>query len=182
MVLCVWGGVLYITFTMALTFVLRRRERILSSTQAALGVFGTVFFSLNFLVLAVVAYRPDRPSETTQLLHDLGFTMTFSPVAPFTFQYVVIGLAILQDHSARPVFPRWVGYVNLWVAVLFIPACAIPFFKTGPLAWNGLLSFWVPVAVFIAWYVVMFWGVRAALAAEEQDSAASEPLADLRVG
>lgn len=166
MVLCVWGGALYVPFTIAVGLVLRRTEtgdRVLSTAQAALGTFGTVFFTLNFLILAVVAFRPDRPSELTQQLHDLGFIMTFSPVAPFTLQYVLIAAAILQDRSPEPLFARWVGYVNLWVGVLLIPACLIPFFKTGPLAWNGVLSFWIPVFVFSAWFLVMAWAMLRAL-------------------
>src|SRR5262245_3782764 len=76
LVLCVWGGALYVPFTVAIGIVLRRNEtgeRVLSTAQTALGTFGTVFFTLNFLILAVVAYRPERPSEVTQQLHDLGF-------------------------------------------------------------------------------------------------------------
>jgi hypothetical protein len=166
MVICVWGGVLYVPFTVAVGFMLRRGEsaaRILSTTQMALGTLGAVFFSLNFLVLATAAYRSELPGDATQTLTDLGFIMTFSPVAPFTFQYALIGLAILQDPGERPVFPRWVGYLNFWVALLLIPACAIPFFKTGIMAWNGILAFWIPVAVFVAWFFVMFWAMRRAL-------------------
>jgi len=166
MVICVWGGTLYVPFTVAVGVLLRRTEvgdRVLSTAQTALGTFGTVFFTLNFLILAVVAFRPARPSEVTQQLHDLGFIMTFSPVAPFTLQYVVIGVAILRDRSDSPVFPRWVAYANFWVGLLLVPACFIPFFKTGPMAWNGILSFWIPVAVFVAWFVVMFWTMRAAV-------------------
>ncbi|WP_099024550.1 hypothetical protein [Mycolicibacterium palauense] len=167
MVLCVWGGVLYVPFTVAVGILLRRSQSehgVLAATQTALGTFGTVFFSLNFLVLAAVAYRPDLPPEVLQPLHDLGFFMTFAPVAPFTLQYLAIGMAVLQDTSDRPLFPRWVGYANLWVAVLFIPACAIPFFKTGLMAWNGLLAFWIPVAVFVAWFFIMFTAMRKAVA------------------
>ncbi|MBI3217126.1 MAG: hypothetical protein HYZ38_25195 [Mycobacterium sp.] len=163
MVVCVWGGVLYVPFTVAVGFVLRRVETgtpILSTAQAALGTFGTVFFSLNFLVLAAAAFRPELPAATNQPLTDLGFIMTFSPVAPFTFQYALIGLAILQQSAVHPVFPRWVGYLNLWVAVAFVPATAIPFFSTGILAWNGLLGFWIPVGVFVIWFAVMFWAMR----------------------
>jgi hypothetical protein len=165
MVMCVWGGALYIPFTIAIALVMRRMEsdRVLATTQAALGTFGTVFFTLNFLILAVVAFRPDRPSELTQGLHDIGFIMTFSPVAPFTFQYIAIGLAILLDRSPTPTFPRWVAYANFWVGILLVPACLIPFFKTGPLAWNGVLSFWIPVAVFVAWFFIMFWALRRAI-------------------
>lgn len=165
MVMCVWGGTLYVPFTVAVGLVLRRTEagdRVLSTAQTALGTFGTVFFTLNFLILAVVAFRPARPSEITQQLHDLGFIMTFSPVAPFTLQYIAIGAAILLDRSATPVFRRWVAYANLWIGLLLVPACLIPFFKTGPLAWNGILSFWIPVAVFVAWFVVMFCAITAA--------------------
>jgi hypothetical protein len=32
---------------------------------------------------------------------------------------------------------------------------SIPFFKSGPLAWNGLLSWWIPVAVLALWFFVM---------------------------
>ena len=170
MVICVWGGTLYVPFTVVVGLLLRRTEvgdRVLSTTQTALGTFGTVFFTLNFLILAVVAFRPARPSEITQQLHDLGFIMTFSPVAPFTLQYIVIGVAILLD---RTVFPRWVAYANFWIGVLLVPACLIPFFKTGPLAWNGILSFWVPVAVFVAWFAVMFWVIRAAVLRTSQNA------------
>lgn len=162
LVLCVWGGCLYVPFTIAVFLALRgdQRGNPLNLAQAACGVFGTVFFSLNFLILAIVAFRPGRPSELTQMLHDVGFTMTFSPVAPFTFQYLLIGIAILQLPVATAVFPRWAAYANFWVGVLLIPACFIPFFKTGPMAWNGVLSFWIPVFVFCGWFVFMFAYVR----------------------
>lgn len=176
MILCVWGGCLYVPFTVAVGIVLRRSEsgdRILSTAQTALGTFGTVFFSLNFLMLAVVAYRPDQPTQVIQPLHDFGFIMTFAPVAPFTFQYIAIGVAILQDTNPVPVFPRWVAYTNFWVAILLVPATAIPFFKTGPMAWNGILAFWIPVAVFVGWFVVMFWAMRQAVMRRPEQTAAA---------
>jgi hypothetical protein len=166
MVLCLWGGCLYVPFTVAVGILLRRSEvgeGVLSTAQTALGTLGTVFFSLNFLILAVVAYRPDLPEQVIQPLHDLGFIMTFAPVAPFTFQYFAIGIAILQDRASQPVFPRWVAYINFWVAILLIPATAIPFFKNGPMAWNGILAFWIPVVVFVAWFAAMFWAMRDAV-------------------
>ena len=79
--------------------------------------------------------------------------MTFGP---FFVQLMSIGLAILLDKNSRPVFPRWVAYFNIWVAVLFIPGVLITFFKSGPFAWNGILAFWLPLVVFFAWYFVMF--------------------------
>ncbi|TDL11695.1 hypothetical protein EUA04_01455 [Mycolicibacterium obuense] len=170
MVLCIWGGCLYAPFTVAIAIMLRRGdpERLaLPLAQAALGIFGTVFFTLNFLVLSSVAFRPEQAPEDLQAMHDLGFIMTFSPVAPFTLQYVLIALFIVSDESPNPSFPRWVGYANLWVAVLFVPACAIPFFKTGVMAWNGLLAFWIPVGVFVIWFVIMAIMMRKRLADEE---------------
>ena len=75
----------------------------------------------------------------------------------------MIGVAILRDRSDSPVFPAVGGLCELWVGLLLVPACFILFFKTGPMAWNGILSFWIPVAVFVAWFVVMFWTMRAAV-------------------
>ena len=80
--------------------------------------------------------------------------MTVMPAAPFTFEFLFIGLAILQSKTETCAFPRWSGYFSIWTAVLFLPACAVPFFKDGLLAWNGLLGFWVPGIVFVVWLVV----------------------------
>jgi hypothetical protein len=28
------------------------------------------------------------------------------------------------------------------------------------MSWNGLLAFWIPVAVLVAWFFVMSWAIR----------------------
>jgi len=157
MVTCFIGGTLYATFSLAIGFLLRKctDDVIMPITQTALGVFGTVYFSFNFLILAVAGFRPGGPEETTQTLHDLGFIMTFSPAAPFFLQYFAIALIILQIPDVKPLVPRWVAYFNMWVAIGLIPPSFIPLFDSGPLAWNGLLGFYIPVAVFGAWFAVM---------------------------
>lgn len=157
MILCFMGGTLYATFTLAIGFLLRRctDDVIMPITQTVLGVFGTVYFSFNFLILAVAGFRPGGPEDPTQTLHDLGFIMTFSPAAPFFLQYFAIALAILQIPDLKPLIPRWVAYFNVWVAIGLIPPSFIPLFDSGPLAWDGLLGFYIPVVVFGAWFAVM---------------------------
>ena len=157
MITCFIGGTLYLTFTLAIGFLLRRctDDVIMPITQTALGVFGTVYFSFNFLILAVAGFRPDLSDQSTQTLHDLGFILTFSPAAPFFLQYFAIALAILQIPDLKPLIPRWVAYFNMWVAIGLIPPSFIPLFDSGPLAWDGLLGFYIPVVVFGAWFAVM---------------------------
>ncbi|BDB43986.1 hypothetical protein [Mycobacterium kiyosense] len=65
------------------------------------------------------------------------------------------GVAILIDRRPTPVFPRWLGYVNLWTAMIFCAGTFNVFFKRGPLAWNGLLAWWLPVVVFGVWLVLV---------------------------
>jgi hypothetical protein len=60
--MCVCGGTLYVPFSIAIMIAPRRGEpgmRILSTAQAALGRFCTVFFTLPFFILAMTPYRLD---------------------------------------------------------------------------------------------------------------------------
>jgi hypothetical protein len=41
------------------------------------------------------------------------------------------------------------------MAILALPGLPAVYFYTGPLAWNGLLSFHLPLLAFIAWIVLM---------------------------
>ena len=141
---------------------------ILSYSQLTTGVMGAMFFIIPAIIFSAAAYHPERAPELTTLLHELGWFFLVMPVAPAFLQNVAIGFAILSDKNPQPVFPRWLGFFNFWVALLFVAGGLITFFKTGPFAWNGLLAFYVAAVVFGAWFMVM---VRMLLKAIDQQAA-----------
>ena len=47
----------------------------------------------------------------------------------------------------------------------------IPFFKTGPLAWNGIFAWWVPLCVYFCWFVVMVVLLLRAISDDERTQA-----------
>ena len=144
----------------AVTYVLMRRIEgndfpVLSMTQALAGTYGIVTIIIPSMIWTTAAFRPERDIELIMLLNDLGWlnlTMIYSPAF---VQTIAIGLIILQDRRALPLFPRWLGYFNIWVAVLYLPAILISSFKSGPFAWNGILSFWIPAIAFLVWFIVL---------------------------
>ncbi len=143
---------------------------VLSYTQMICGAMGVFAFLMPVMIWTTLAFRPDRDPQLILLLNDLAWITLTVTIGPAIVQNVAIGIAILFDTGAKPVFPRWAGYMNLWVATSFMPALMIPFFKTGPFAWDGLLGFWVPLADFGVWIWAMFFLVRRAI--KEQAAAA----------
>jgi hypothetical protein len=113
-------------------------------------------------------FRADRPAESVQLLNDLAWLPFVGLTILTVLQAAVIGVAILGDASSAPVFPRWAGYVKLWCALLFVPGTFNVFFKSGPLAWNGLIAFYLPVLVFCIWFVVNTFLVLKAIGQQER--------------
>ena len=136
---------------------------VLTYTQLSAGTVGILFLILPALLWTVAAFRPERDPNLILLLNDMGWIFFLMPFGTFMIQNLAIGIAILA-HSGPQIFPRWAGYFNLWVAVLFVPGGLLTFFKTGPFAWDGLFVFWVPLVVFLLWYGVMFVLLRQAIA------------------
>ena len=124
-------------------------------TQLVGGATGAFIIYLPMLIWVVVSFRTDRDPDALLLMNDFGWLLFTTTLAPFLAQNIAIALAILSDKSAKPVFPRWVGFYNLAVTTLFLPAGLIIFFKAGPFAWDGMLSFWVPLTDFFIWMIVM---------------------------
>lgn len=116
---------------------------------------GLVAISLPVLIFGAAAFRPDRDPELLQLITDLGWVPFIMNGPPAIAQAVSFGVAILRDRRESPTFPRWLAYFNFWAAFCFLPAFLCVFFKTGPFAWNGLLSFWLAAALFGGWFLVM---------------------------
>jgi hypothetical protein len=68
-------------------------------------------------------------------------------------QNVAIGVAILNDK--RQTLPRWVAYVNFWVAFSFTPDVLAFFFHSGPFGWRGIFIFWLALTTYSVFLIVM---------------------------
>jgi hypothetical protein len=170
--------ILIFPFGAALTAQARRIEGaspVLAYTQIAALASGSLIFVLPWVCWMTAAFRPERAASDIQLLNDLGWLIfTFSFVA-FTAWNFAIGMAILSDTRKRPVFPRWLGYYNFFVGLAFMPDLLVPFFKTGPFDWRGVVPYWFPFAVYGVWILVMM--VMTVKAINEQAAEAAEPAA-----
>lgn len=118
--------------------------------------FGGAYLGIVFFSAA--AFR-ERSPEIVQMLNDLGWYWIVMPGSCAVMQCAFIGMAILSDKRPDPVFPRWVGYFNIWMGILQIPGVMMAMFQTGPFAWNGLFAFWVPLTVFSLWIYVNTWAM-----------------------
>ena len=127
------------------------------------------------ITMIVASYRPERNPEITQALNDLAwipFIMVFTTL--MAQMLVVAGAAFLD--RAEEVFPRWVGHVSAWCAVLLLPAVLLPFYKDGPFAWNGIFQFWLAAVLFFGWFAVMSVALFRAIRSEPAGPASLPPL------
>jgi hypothetical protein len=146
---------------------------LLAYTQFGAGTLGVLVFVYPVMLMQAAAFRPDRNPEVTQGLNDAAY-LPFLGIFSIAFvENLVIALAIFSDKRPEPVFPRWVGYFNIWVALGFVPAAFNPYFKVGPIAWDGVFTFWIPATVFFAWFIVMFVMLLRAIKNEELETAES---------
>jgi hypothetical protein len=129
--------------------------RVLAHLQAIAGAAVVVFASAGPMFMNIAAFRPGRAPEITQALNDIGWILFIAPITVFLLQQFPIAVAVLMDSAEQPVFPRWVGYLNIWVPLSFLPAFLVYFAKSGPVAWQGVLVFYLGLATFGAWVIGM---------------------------
>ena len=160
------GAAFMIPFLAVTAIQMRRIEgehSVLTVAQISGGSIGVVVFLIATVAWTTAAFRPDRPDELIQLMNDFGWIFLLMTFGTFVVQDFAVGFTILGDKSSEPAFPRWLGFFNLWVGVLFMPGGVLTFFKVGPFSWNGLFVWWIPFLAFFTWYIVMFVMLRSAI-------------------
>jgi len=100
---------------------------------AVMAIIMPVFF------FAAASYRPERDPQITQALNDLGWLPFVMNWPAATIQCLAIGFAIFG--AAHEIWPRWLGYFNVWCGFIFAAGGLVVLFKNGVFAWNGLLAF-----------------------------------------
>jgi len=153
------AGAFYAPFTAVIAAQMRRIEDgptpVLTYAQLAAGAASCLLFIIPALAWTDAAFRPDRPAEITQAFNDLAWIFVVMPFVLAEVQNICFGAVIISDRRQNPLFPRWLGFFNFWIALSFIPGGLTTFFKTGPFAYNGLLAFWVPAGTFGPWFIVI---------------------------
>jgi hypothetical protein len=101
----------------------------------------------------------------------MAWLVFIAPVGAFIVQTLCLALAVYLDARPEPIYPRWVAYFNLVTAAAMTPAVCAVIFKSGPLAWDGAISFWLRIGAFAVNIAVMFFVVRAAIARQAAEQA-----------
>jgi hypothetical protein len=159
-------GVMLIPFFMVIVVQMKRmatQSHVFAYCYLTAAVSGATIFALANIFYLVAAFRPDRNPELTMLLNDMAWITFIAPVGMIVGQNLLLGLAVYFDGGPNPVFPRWVAPFSIATAVAIAPAALAAVVKTGPLAWDGLVSFWLRNGAYATFLVVMFFVVRAAL-------------------
>ena len=150
------SGMFYAAYTAVISGQMARISgvhRTVILVQSISGAFACITFSLPGMLMEVAAFRPDRSPELTMLLNDLVWIILIMPWPPFMTQNFAFAFAIFSQDRRAALFPRWLGYLNVWAPIVFTPAVMLPFFKHGPFSWNGIFVLWIPATVFCIQFI-----------------------------
>lgn len=167
-----FGSCLFVAPCVAITTQMRRIEgprHTLASLQMLLAAVGVLAIQIPAALWLAISYRDGTPEAVVVTLNDVSWFFLLGAVGSAVMQNLSIGVCILGGDGA--VYPRWVGYANLWLVTGLMFGVFIPFFKDGPLAWNGVIGFWVVATAFFAWVFVMWLQTVKAIRAEAPEPA-----------
>jgi hypothetical protein len=177
MIIFNWFCVGLIPIVMLIAVQMRRmahRTPILQYCVISCSAAAPTLFLTASLFWTTAAFRPERAAEQTQLYNDLAW-ITFTCGVPFLIaQSIFLAIAIHFDDQPRPVFKPWVAIFNLIIAACFVPAAFAGVTLSGPVAWDGFLSFWVKNIAIAIWIVVMAAVLWNAMKDELETSPAAE--------
>lgn len=161
---------------------IEKRMPILAVMQFGGAVLLVVFFQLCGMLWIAATFRSELEPSTLRMLDDLSW-LTFVMVFPsYVLQLSCVALASFMDRSPRPMWPRWVGYLNLWIALSGAGGGIAVFFKHGPFAWNGLVGFYIPIVAFTIWIAVMTYYLHVGISRQFDSEMASAETQDGRHG
>ncbi len=173
LLITMFSATCWIPWAAALSAQMKRMcHPVLANTQLGCGIATAVFVILPMEVWMAAAFRAGRSADLLLFFNDFAYIMFVGLTAPAFFQITCVGIAILADKSKPRILPRWAGFFNLWIASLSLTGSFVLFFSSGPLAWNGIIAFWLPMVIYGIWYPTMFVLLRKAILAEGEGSQA----------
>ena len=154
MSICMVGGAFYMAWGCAVSQVMRRIEGpdgMLSSIEmmGATITCAPVIIACSIWLTASIE-APALQPEIVHMLYWLGWMIIDLAYMVTTFQIFAVSIVFLRDTREKPLVPAWVNWWGFVTCAAFFPVSLIPFFKTGPFAFQGAFNFWI---AFFTWYI-----------------------------
>ena len=133
---------------MSVSPVFRYSMMVGSMTGAIVGMLFPMFcFGLG-------AFRPGYDASILLMLYDFGYLAFIGSLGCFCVMWMAFGLAIILDENN--VLPKWLGYYTVWQYVTELMAAPVWISKSGPFAWNGLMTFWFAMVLYVSWQIIVY--------------------------
>jgi hypothetical protein len=165
-----WSGAFMMPILTVVAIQMARVEtggaKIWTALSLVSGALMSLFLALPTIFFGTAAFTANRSAEVTALMHELGVLTLVTSDQFYIFMWIAVTVIALRPATQlvpHNPFPRWWGYLSLWITVMFEAGAFAFITRSGPLSWNGLLVFWSPVTLFTGWIVIQCWLVFRAL-------------------
>lgn len=146
---------------MSVSPVFRYSVMVGSMTGAMVGMLFPMFcFGLG-------AFRTGYDPSILAMLYDFGYLAFIGSLGCFCIMWMAFGLAIILDKNS--VLPKWLGYYTVWQYVTELIAAPVWISKSGPFAWNGLMTFWFAMVLFVSWQIIVYLCIYRAIKNQPDD-------------
>jgi hypothetical protein len=100
------------------------------------------------------AFRPGYSAAVQTMLYDFGYLAFIGSLGCFCVMWMAFGLAIILDENN--ILPKWLGYYTIWQYVTELMAAPVWISKSGPFAWNGVMTFWFAMTLYVSWQMIVY--------------------------
>lgn len=172
-------GPLYFVWTAVTSRVIQHIEGpngVLSYIELIGGVLTTVVVIGVGIFWLAASFRMDvRTPQEIHLMSDIAWLIFNLTVAITMLQMISFGTAMLLDRRPKPLYPRWLAWLAYLTSSTFMFALAVPFLMRGPLAWHGLLTFYVALGLFFPWAAITMYLTFPAINTIQQECESATP-------
>lgn len=169
----------YLLWTVSIFKIMERMEgdnKVLSYIGLLGGGATVVWVTLPNALWLTAAFRPETDPAILQMLYDLGWLILDCTYAVSVMQMVSLAVLFLNDRREVTIFPKWLGWYNIWTCFIFLTLIIMPYFRVGLWAWDGWMNFWVAFFAWFIWIVAQSYFVFRAIARfEQEDGLAKRP-------
>src|ERR1700756_2191623 len=153
--ICVTMTAFYMSFSVAVARVMERIEGpggLLSKLEMMGGTITCAPVMVTLAIWLTAAHEVDNLAPgVVHMLYWMGWLLFDLAYFVTSLQIAAISIVFMRDKREKKLVPdavSWWGWVTF---ASFFAVSAIPFVTTGPLAFNGVISFWI---AFFTWF---FW-------------------------